>query len=53
MIAVIFKVWPARGRKDDYLEIAAVRTEHRTGQAFCKWLECQYWFTDSPKATSR
>ena len=24
MIAVIFEVWPAAGRKDDYLEIAAV-----------------------------
>lgn len=23
MIAVIFEVWPAEGRKDDYLEIAA------------------------------
>jgi heme-degrading monooxygenase HmoA len=23
MIAVIFEVWPAQGRKDDYLEIAA------------------------------
>jgi heme-degrading monooxygenase HmoA len=23
MIAVIFEVWPARGRKDDYLAIAA------------------------------
>jgi heme-degrading monooxygenase HmoA len=23
MMAVIFEVWPARGRKDDYLELAA------------------------------
>jgi len=23
MIAVIFEVWPADGRKDDYLQIAA------------------------------
>lgn len=28
MIAVIFEVWPARGRKDDYLAIAAaLRTD--------------------------
>ena len=52
MIAVIFEVWPANGRKDDYLAVAAsLRAELETIDGFIS-VERFQSLTDSTKLLS-